>query len=113
MKTFEEIHRCAAADAPAWLAERDERRRGEFVIAIDRIAEVEASTAPQGVLAPEHLLPRLLPAYRELLGRLAAIGVAQGRPVPAQLRGHKIVLGDQDQLVLPLEVGDHLFVRLG
>lgn len=49
----------------------------------------------------------------ELLGRLAAIGVAQGRPVPAQLRGHKIVLGDQDQLVLPLEVGDHLFVRLG
>ena len=49
----------------------------------------------------------------ELLGRLAAIGVAQGRPVPAQLRGPKIVLGDQAQLVLPLEVGDHLFVRLG
>lgn len=59
-KTFEEIHRCDAADAPAWLAERDERRRGEFVIAIDRSAEVEASAAPQGVLAPEHLLPRLL-----------------------------------------------------
>ena len=33
-KKFEEVHHCTAAEAMAWLAERDERRRGEFVIAI-------------------------------------------------------------------------------
>jgi 16S rRNA (cytidine1402-2'-O)-methyltransferase len=33
-KKFEEIHCCVAGDAPAWLAGREQRRRGEFVIAI-------------------------------------------------------------------------------
>lgn len=48
-----------------------------------------------------------------LLGRLAGLGVAEGRPVSAQLRGPKIILGDQEQVVLPVEMGEHLFVRLG
>lgn len=59
-KTFEEIHRCAAADAPAWLAGRDERRRGEFVIAIDRTDDTGEAQAPQGALEPGRLLSRLL-----------------------------------------------------
>lgn len=49
----------------------------------------------------------------ELLGRLAGLGVAEGRPVPAQLRGPKIILGDQEQVVVPAVLGYHLFVRLG
>jgi DtxR family Mn-dependent transcriptional regulator len=48
----------------------------------------------------------------ELLGGLAELGVADGRPVQAQLRGRKIVLGADEQLVLPAELGDHLFVAL-
>jgi len=51
-----------------------------------------------------------LQADVELLGRLAALGVADGRPVTAQLRGHKVVLGDQEQLLLPAELADQLFV---
>jgi Mn-dependent transcriptional regulator len=47
-----------------------------------------------------------------MLERLAELGVAQGRPVQAQLRGRKIVVGDDEQLVLPAEVGDHLFVAV-
>lgn len=59
-KTFEEVHRCLAEDAPAWLAARDERRRGEFVIAIDRAPADAGSAAPTGALEPQRLLQRLL-----------------------------------------------------
>jgi 16S rRNA (cytidine1402-2'-O)-methyltransferase len=34
-KRFEQVHRCAARDLPAWLAADPDRRRGEFVIAFD------------------------------------------------------------------------------
>lgn len=59
-KTFEEVHRCRAAQAPAWLAGKPERSRGEFVIAIDRCDPEAAADAPRGALDPETLLPRLL-----------------------------------------------------
>jgi len=59
-KTFEEVHRCAAAQGPAWLAAKPERQRGEFVIAIDRCppasdgagaADDEASISADRLLA--------------------------------------------------------------
>ncbi|PFG17477.1 DtxR family iron (metal) dependent repressor [Propionicimonas paludicola] len=46
----------------------------------------------------------------ELLGHLAALGVAERRPIQAQLRGRKIVLGEQEQVLVPVELGDQLFV---
>ncbi len=51
-----------------------------------------------------------LQADVELLGQLAVLGVADRRPVTAQLRGRKVVLGDQEQVVLPAELADQLFV---
>lgn len=63
-KTFEEIYRGSAADAPAWLAQRPERQRGEFVIAIDRAAAPAAATPEDRVagrpIDPDALLARLL-----------------------------------------------------
>ncbi len=62
-KAFEEIWRGPAADAPAWLAAKPERDRGEFVIAIDRAAEA-ARQGPAATVAidPETLLDALLQA---------------------------------------------------
>ncbi len=59
-KTFEEIWRGPASEAPAWLGEKPERSRGEFVIAIDRCAPKAADEA--GPAAPEvdRMLARLL-----------------------------------------------------
>ncbi len=34
-KLFEQIHRCALADAPAWLAADTNRQRGEFVLLVE------------------------------------------------------------------------------
>ncbi len=34
-KLFEQIHRCALADAPAWLAAETNRQRGEFVVLVE------------------------------------------------------------------------------
>ncbi len=65
-KAFEEVHRGPASDAPAWLAQRAERSRGEFVIAIDRAAAddaaqaASATTAAPRPLDPDALLARLL-----------------------------------------------------
>ena len=46
-KRFETIRRCRLADAPAWLAADDDRRRGEFVLIVDapvaKIATAEDS----------------------------------------------------------------------
>lgn len=47
----------------------------------------------------------------EVLGRLAGLGVADGRPIAAQLRGRSLVLGDAEQVVIAAELGDQLFVR--
>lgn len=62
-KTFEEIWRGPAADAPGWLAERPERTRGEFAIAIDRSPPDDARAATAGAAASfdaETLLVALL-----------------------------------------------------
>lgn len=62
-KTFEEVHRCPAALGPAWLAGKPERRRGEFVVAIDRQPPQPAGAAQRAAapaLDPDRLLPRLL-----------------------------------------------------
>jgi 16S rRNA (cytidine1402-2'-O)-methyltransferase len=45
-KVFEEVHRCALAEAPAWLGERPERIRGEFVLIIEGgVDDTEAAAA--------------------------------------------------------------------
>jgi 16S rRNA (cytidine1402-2'-O)-methyltransferase len=45
-KAFEEIWRGPAGDAPAWLAAKPERTRGEFVIAVDRPADDGTAATP-------------------------------------------------------------------
>ena len=50
-KKFEEVHHCTAGEAVAWLAERDERRRGEFVIAIAAPATAVPADAQAGAKA--------------------------------------------------------------
>ena len=63
-KTFEEIFRGPASDAPAWLDAHAGRKRGEFVIAVDRAPDpgdaANAQAAARPALAPEKLLRRLL-----------------------------------------------------
>lgn len=79
-KTFEEIWRGTAAQAPAWLAGKPERTRGEFVIAIDRGPPQDAAQAPAHALPDaDRLLQRLL----EDLPTSRAVRLAQeltGRP---------------------------------
>ncbi len=38
-KLFEQIHRCALADAPAWLRDDANRQRGEFVLLVEGAAQ--------------------------------------------------------------------------
>ena len=61
-KTFEEIFRGLALDAPGWLEARPERIRGEFVIAIDRVGETpaDAPAVAHRTFEPDALLARLL-----------------------------------------------------
>jgi 16S rRNA (cytidine1402-2'-O)-methyltransferase len=42
-KLFEEIHRCALADAPAWLAADANHQRGEFVLLVEGAPQQEDS----------------------------------------------------------------------
>lgn len=58
-KAFEEVHRCLAEEAPAWLCAREGRVRGEFVVAIDR-AEPTQAAAPMAGPETLRLLARLL-----------------------------------------------------
>jgi 16S rRNA (cytidine1402-2'-O)-methyltransferase len=44
-KKFETIHACALGAAAAWLAQNADRRRGEFVLAVQGAAEVRGSAA--------------------------------------------------------------------
>lgn len=59
-KTFEEVWRGPAADAPAWLAAKPERSRGEFVIAIDRCAAAPADEVRAAAIDADRMLARLL-----------------------------------------------------
>ncbi|RXZ36432.1 16S rRNA (cytidine(1402)-2'-O)-methyltransferase [Oxalobacteraceae bacterium CAVE-383] len=73
-KQFEEIHRCALADAPAWLAQDDHRQRGEFVLLIEAAAVTEDDGAD---------------ADRVLRILLAELPLKQAAALAAQLTGHK------------------------
>jgi 16S rRNA (cytidine1402-2'-O)-methyltransferase len=62
-KAFEELYRGPAGDATAWLDERAERRRGEFVVAVDRAAAATDAGEPASrppAPDPDALLARLL-----------------------------------------------------
>lgn len=74
-KTFEEIWRGAAADAPQWLAQRPERTRGEFVIAIGRApaTALDAQASASTSIDPQELLASLVPE----LGTSRAVRLAQ------------------------------------
>jgi 16S rRNA (cytidine1402-2'-O)-methyltransferase len=74
-KLFEEIHRCALADAAAWLAHDPQRSRGEFVV----LLEGAAPDADAGALEGERVL-RIL---------LAELPVKQAAALAAQLTGQK------------------------
>ncbi len=56
-KQFEQLHTLAAADLPAWLAQKPERQRGEFVLVLHD-APVSDATG-QGLRVLQLLLPEL------------------------------------------------------
>ncbi|MBP8149207.1 MAG: 16S rRNA (cytidine(1402)-2'-O)-methyltransferase [Limnohabitans sp.] len=56
-KQFEQLHTLAAADLPAWLAEKPERQRGEFVLVLHDTPVSDATG--QGLRVLELLLPEL------------------------------------------------------
>ncbi len=74
-KTFEEIWRGTAAEAPQWLAQRPERTRGEFVIAIGRApaTALDAQASAGTSIDPQELLASLVPE----LGTSRAVRLAQ------------------------------------
>lgn len=59
-KTFEEVHRCKAEEAPAWLAGREGRIRGEFVLAIDRTEPLQTDDETRLASDSRQLLTQLL-----------------------------------------------------
>ncbi|HCY61329.1 MAG TPA: 16S rRNA (cytidine(1402)-2'-O)-methyltransferase [Oxalobacteraceae bacterium] len=74
-KLFEEIHRCALADAPAWLAADSHRQKGEFVLLLEGApAAIEESSAE---------------AERILKILLAECPVKQAAALAAQITGQK------------------------
>ena len=56
-KQFEQIHTLAARDMPAWLAERPERQKGEFVLVVHD--QAVASSSGEGERVLRCLLPEL------------------------------------------------------
>jgi 16S rRNA (cytidine1402-2'-O)-methyltransferase len=73
-KQFEEIHRCALADAPDWLRQDENHQRGEFVLLI------EAAPAKTDDGAEADRVLRIL---------LAELPLKQAAALAAQLTGHK------------------------
>jgi 16S rRNA (cytidine1402-2'-O)-methyltransferase len=49
-KRFEQLHRCTAAELPAWLQADSDHRRGEFVVAFDAAPPSVAETQPTDAL---------------------------------------------------------------
>jgi 16S rRNA (cytidine1402-2'-O)-methyltransferase len=60
-KQFETVHRCQAADAPAWLAADAQRRRGEFVLVLHAMpaAALEAELDAGALRALQLLMAEL------------------------------------------------------
>ena len=94
-KMFEEIHRCRAGEAPAWLAADANRERGEYVLVIapagwepggvdaDRAGEDGAQPDEASAAKVEVELPALLDALLDELSPSRAARLAQrlsGRP---------------------------------
>ncbi|MGN6389917.1 MAG: 16S rRNA (cytidine(1402)-2'-O)-methyltransferase [Burkholderiaceae bacterium] len=76
-KLFEEVHRCALAEAPAWLAANPHRRKGEFVLLVEGAparAEGDAGDAE---------------ADRILAILLEACPVSQAAALAAKITGRK------------------------
>lgn len=74
-KVFESIHRCRLGELEAWLAEDDNRRRGEFVIVVEAAAaRDEAAGADE--------------ADRVLGVLLEALPLKQAAQLAAKLTGH-------------------------
>ncbi|MDB5776611.1 MAG: rRNA small subunit methyltransferase [Herbaspirillum sp.] len=90
-KQFEEIHRCALADAPAWLAQDGNRQRGEFVLLI------EAAPAPDEDAGETDRVLRIL---------LAELPLKQAAALAAQLTGQKKNALYERALVLREAPGD-------
>jgi len=49
-KRFEQVHRCTACELPGWLQNDPNRRRGEFVLAIDAAAPQPSEAVPVDLL---------------------------------------------------------------
>jgi len=76
-KTFEEIYRGPASGAPDWLAERPERLRGEFVIAVDRAQAPQREAAGREGRAAQIDPDALLAGLQKELGTSRAVKLAQ------------------------------------
>jgi 16S rRNA (cytidine1402-2'-O)-methyltransferase len=74
-KLFEEIHRCALSDAPAWLAADAHREKGEYVVLLEG--------------APEQTDAQDADAERILKILLAECSVKQAAGLAAQITGMK------------------------
>lgn len=73
-KLFEDIHRCALADALAWLQQDANRQRGEFVVLVEGAQPVEGEDAE---------------GERVLRILLAELPVKQAAALAAQITGQK------------------------
>ena len=58
-KRFEQIHQCPLADAPAWLAQDENHRRGEFVLVVSAPAKVPSEDESEARRVLEILLDDL------------------------------------------------------
>jgi 16S rRNA (cytidine1402-2'-O)-methyltransferase len=58
-KLYEEVHACALGEAKAWLEQKPERVRGEFVLLVDRAQPVEDEDALEGERVLALLMPEL------------------------------------------------------
>ena len=74
-KLFEEVHRCALADAPAWLTADSHREKGEYVVLLQGATTAIAAEAVE--------------ADRVLRILLAECSVKQAAALAAQLTGQK------------------------
>lgn len=74
-KLFEEIHRCALSEAPAWLAADMHRKKGEFVLLVEGAAAADSTDS--------------IEADRILTILLAECPVKQAAALAAQITGLK------------------------